>query len=311
MEPFEQVPYAVLIGLFVVFIYYVFGIYLARTRPATEEPVIGNYQIHMMGTGVLLEGIMTTARTAIKDNYVNRLVDLGPKVENFLKLIRQQHIYAIRDGNDKVLIISDKNLESQEYADSAEGSKWVFPFGVVSYRHVYAYGQIITDEAETLFNFFEPDWDAVVCLYPKHLPTGRIDFSTASKLTEVVEGVALIKTAALARQELEARDEVINLQADRLDEAYDRLGEQTDKAHLFQQRASLQSPFAGEKEEEEEEEGFLPSITRTRFLVIVAAAALGYMKLPEYWNVTQAGGAVIGAIAAYGLFLVWDNWLSE
>lgn len=294
------------------FLYFFFGWYKLRTTPPTNEPPIGNYQIHLMGQGVILNGITTTATHQVDDTYLNALAEKNEEAGKLREIFRKLHLYGIRNGTEKVLILSTRSIETQEYADSPEtGTEYQFPFGYIAQRQVYGKGVIVhRSKLPTLFEFFDPDWDGVVFLRPRNNKTDRFDddFETFKELQALGELSVIIQNAAQNTKELEAVSNVKTLLQDRLDEAYDRLAEQVDKANLANQQAHLSSPFAGEQTHPEPpSEGFL-NLTRGRLMLMAIGGYIGHLKLPDYINVKPGVPAfALGAAAIYLVIAILEG----
>jgi len=84
-------------------------------KPATEEVILGRYEIVLIKTGDVIRGIMSTAERIWQDiAFINSLNNLIPE-KQFKTLRDNIHLYAIRDeatraARDKTLLLSTASL---------------------------------------------------------------------------------------------------------------------------------------------------------------------------------------------------------
>jgi len=314
LELYQLVPIAALIILCAGVLYYLMGYWMIRTKPPTSEPVIGTYSIHFKGQGQIIEGLTTTARFIINEAYITSLKTLDSKIEEMGTALRKLHLYGVRDGLDRVLVISDKTLETAEYADSSRETRYMFPFGPVSPRYVYGHGVIIDSEMlPELFNFFKLDFDKAAVIYPDNLMDGDNEYTADRKTSDIdlAQTVLLLRQAAVKTGLLSAKQEIIEVQDKHIEELGYDLSESVDRALLAENQARRNSPFAIEQlaSDFEERQGLLPRMTAFRVLTIVASAAYGWMELHKRSTLTPQGAAIFAGIGLYVFWLIYDRWL--
>jgi len=314
MEPgvvYELVPLiltAVLVGVFLLFLA---GYVLSRLKPPTGEPVIGNFRFTLKGTGLSVEGVTTTARSVVDTAALRQVKNLSKSDAGVIDLFRRLHLYAVRDGRSRVLVVSDVNVEGADYSDATRGARFVFPYGWVSYRNVYGYGVMVSaDDYPDFFTYFRGDWDRGVFLFPENLRTGVHDTGLLEKAVDLTKALMLMKEAARQSERVKALEGVVDVQDKHIEEAYSKVSEEVDRRLLAEQRARLTSPFPSE-EPVEAAGGFLPRMTKGRIATLLAGAALGYWYLPQHSTLMPNSAAIVGGAAAWLFWLVWDNWLKE
>ena len=307
---FEIIPWLVVAAIGAFGAFYFYTAYYIKNKPPTQEPVIGNYRIILKGKGREYHGITTTANHVFSKARI--LNTLGKEAgEEIIKILDDLHLYAIRNGSDRVLVLSDEDLEGKEFTDSEEGSRYEAGVGWVSYRLVVGYGEEVTKEvAPELYEFFKNDWEAVAFIYPDNIATGEQGFqrSSGKETYDVTQSFSLLKGAVNAKEQIQARDEVIRVYNDQLNKTLEKLTEQTDRGNLYAEKASLQSPFAPPKEETEGGWGLPFKLTWVRGTLIVIGAWLGYTQLPNFISVKPEPGAVIGTIIMCVVFFLMDEF---
>ena len=177
---FEIIPWLVVAAIGAFGAFYFYTAYYIKNKPPTQEPVIGNYRIILKGKGREYHGITTTANHVFSKARI--LNTLGKEAgEEIIKILDDLHLYAIRNGSDRVLVLSDEDLEGKEFTDSEEGSRYEAGVGWVSYRLVVGYGEEVTKEvAPELYEFFKNDWEAVAFIYPDNIATGEQGFQRSA-----------------------------------------------------------------------------------------------------------------------------------
>ena len=307
---FELVPLALSVVLVAIFAVFIAGFILSRVRPPTDEPIIGSYRFTLKGTGRTVEGVTTTALGVVDQASLRQLDGMGSRGSLLKKVLGDLHLYAVRDGRSKILVVSDVPVETMEYSDSERGTRFTFPHGWVSYRNVYGYGGEVTPETyPDFFNYFVGEWDGGIYIYPENLRTG--DHSPGLKKGEdLTQALLLLKEASSQTERIRTKDEVIGVQERFIEELADDYSEQVDRAQLSRMRELRTSPFAGE-EPEAPRRGFLPRMNKLRVVSILAGAGLGYLYLPQHSQLLPNSAALVGGVGMYLFWLAWDNWLEE
>jgi len=305
---FRLVPLLLTVVLIVVFLFFLTSIILGRTRPPTDEPVIGKWSFILKGTGETVEGITTTARGAADSAALSRLKE----IVDLANVVKELHLYAVRDGRDRVLVVSDVGIEGNEYSEKEGRNRWVFPFGPTAYRRIIGYAvDVSKDTAPDFFSQHNPEWDRCIVIFPDDIESGKPrDPELPEKARDIAESLMLLKEVSLDVAGMKARDEQLRIQ----DKALRRLGEQVteelDRRILAEEDSYSSSQFA-QPGEAPERRSPLPRMTKGRIVTIGLAAATGYWYLPQYTRFLPNSSALLGAAAMWAFWLVWDKWLSE
>jgi hypothetical protein len=307
---YEVIPWLVVAAVGAFGAFYFYTAFYLKNKPPTQEPVIGNYRVILKGKGREYHGVTTTANHVFSKARILRTLgdEAGAEI---IRIIDELHLYAIRSGGDRVLVLSDVDLEGKEFTDSEEGSRYEAGVGWVSYRLVVGYGEEVTrDNAPELYEFFKNDWDAVAFVYPDNIASGEQGFqrSAGVRTYDVTQSFSLLKGAVNAKEQIQARDEVIRVYNDQLNKTLEKLTEQTDRGNLYAEKASLQSPFAPPKEETGDGWGLPFKLTWTRGILILFGGWLGYTQLPSIITIRPEPGAVVGALLFCVLFFIIDEF---
>jgi len=305
---FRLIPLILTVILLTVFLFFLASIVLSRTRPPTDEPVIGKWSFILKGTGGTVEGITTTARGAADSTVISRLKEFGALDD----VVKDLHLYAVRDGRDRVLIVSDVGIEGNEYSEKEGRNRWVFPFGPTAYRRIIGYGVDVSKETSPeFFRQHEPAWDRCVVIWPDNIEIGKPrDPKLPEQARNLAETLMLLKEVSLDVAGIKARDEKLGIQDRALKRLGDQVLEELDRRILAQEDAYASSEFA-QPGEVPERRSPLPRMSRGRFVTICLSAAAGYWYLPQYTRFLPNSSALLGAGAMWAFWLVWDNWLTE
>ncbi len=309
ITPLETVPLLLTIILAAGLILFLAGWVLSRVRPPTLEPIIGHYRFILKGSGLTVEGLTTTARSVASPTLLSRLGEAGEKLRG---LLSELHLYAVRDGRRRILVISDKPVETAEYSDAEREPRFVFPHGWISYRNVYGYGVEVSPHTHPeFFRFFGGDWDGCIFIYPENLRTGEHrNPGVLEKAEELTQAVMMLKQAALATERAEALEDVLRVKDHVIRQLEGDIADAVDRYHLAQRRALLSTPFASEAEAPQRRR-LLPRLTLFRVLTILAMAAFSWWWLPQRSTLKPNAALVLGAGLAYLWWLVYDNWIKE
>ena len=307
LELFRLIPLILTVILLAVFLFFISSIVLTRTRPPTDEPVIGRWSFILKGSGGTVEGITTTARGAADAAVLSRLKEFVALAE----VVKDLHLYAVRDGRDRVLIVSDVGIEGNEYSEKEGRNRWVFPFGPTAYRRIIGYAvDVSNDTAPEFFSQHSPEWDRCVVIWPDNIETGKPrNLELPEKARNLGESLMLLKEVSLDVAGMNARDEKLGIQ----DRALRRLGENVSEEmnrRLLAEEESYSTAFE-QPGEAPERRSPLPQMTRGRLATIGLAAAAGYWYLPQHTRFLPNSSALLGAAAMWAFWLFWDKWLSE
>lgn len=93
---------------------------LGKTKPATAEARIGQYNIILLPDGKSLSGLVTLAKKEVSPSLLYDLVRgtviSKEHAEDLADVFKDLYFYAMRSGRRKYLICSSQNLESPKYA---------------------------------------------------------------------------------------------------------------------------------------------------------------------------------------------------
>ncbi len=304
---FRLIPLILTVILLAVFLFFMASYVLRRTRPPTDEPVIGKWLFILKGCGGTVEGITTTAR-GVANSAISHLKEYGTLTD----VVKDLHLYAVRDGRDRVLIVSDVAIEGNNYTEKEGRNRMVFPFGPTAYRRVIGFAIDISKEtAPDFFTQYNPEWDRCVVLFPDDIENGKPrDSELPEQARNLAETLMLHKEVALDVASMKAMAEKLGIQ----DRALERLGEQVleelDRRILAQEDSFSSSEFA-QPGETPERRSPLPRMSKGRLITMALAAATGYWYLPQYSRLLPNSAALVGAGAMWAFWLVWETWLSE
>jgi len=328
LDLFRLIPLVLTVILVAVFLFFLSSFVLSRTRPPTDEPVIGRWSFILKGTGGLVEGITTTARGAADATVINRLKELtkpedsdddDSEEENekldttpLSNIVNKLHLYAVRDGRDRVLIVSDVPIEGNEYSEKEGRNRWVFPFGPTAHRRIIGYAgvDVSKDTEPEFFKQHKPEWDRCVVIFPDDIENGKPrNLELPEKARDMAESLMLLKEVSLDVASINAMAEKLEIQ----DRALRRLGENVSEEmnrRLLAEEESYRTAFE-QPGEAPERRSSLPRMTKGRFVTIGLAAATGYWYLPQHTRLLPNSSAILGAAAMWAFWLFWDKWLSE
>ena len=309
---FRLIPLFLTVVLLAVFLFFMSSIVLTRTRPPTDEPVIGRWSFILKGTGGTVEGITTTARGVADEAVMSRLKEFVA-LDDVTDVVNGLHLYAVRDGRDRVLVVSDVGIEGNEYSEKEGRNRWVFPFGPTAYRRIIGYAgvDVSKDTAPEFFSQHSPEWDRCIVIFPDDIENGKPrNPKLPERARNMAEALMLLKEVSLDVAGMRARDEKMGIQ----DKALRRLGEQVaeevDRRLLAEEESYATSQFT-QPGEAPGRRSPLPQMTKGRLVTIGLAAATGYWYLPQYTRFLPNSSALLGAAAMWAFWLFWDKWLSE
>lgn len=159
-------------------------------------------------------------------------------------------------------------------------------------------------------DLFKGRWDSVVFIYPENLKTRDTDTSTLLEGEKLAQAVFLLKEAVLQHSRVQALEEVLRVEERTIERLQADVAEAWDRARLAERRALLSTSFATEREEGRRS-GILPAMTKWRVLTIILGGAFAYWYLPHHTRLMPNSSAVLGAVATWLFWLVYDNWIRE
>jgi len=316
LELFRLIPLVLTVVLLAVFLFFMASIVLTRTRPPTDEPVIGKWSFILKGSGGTVEGITTTARGAADSIVISRLKELGETDQGhgeggLADVVKDLHLYAVRDGRDRVLIVSDVGIEGNAFSEKEGRNRWVFPFGPTAYRRIIGYAvDVSKDTAPEFFSQHKPEWDRCVVIWPDNIETGKPRApELPEKARDLAETLILLKEVSLDVAGITARDEKLKIQDRALRRLGDNVSEEMNRRLLAEEEAygtAFEQPG-----EAPERRSPLPRMSKGRLVTMALAAAAGYWYLPQYTRFLPHSSALLGAGSMWAFWFAWDNWLSE
>jgi len=305
---FRLIPLILTVILLAVFLFFLASYVLTRTRPPTDEPVIGKWSFILKGTGGTVEGITTTARGVANAVVISRLKSLV----NLTNVVKDLHLYAVRDGKDRVLIVSDVNIEGNKYSEKEDRNRWIFPFGPTALRRIIGYTgtDVSKDTNPEYFNQHNPEWDRCIVIFPDDIESGKPrDPELPEQCRNLAEALMLLKEVSLDVAGMAARDEKLKIQARALRRLGENVSEEMNRRLLAEEEAygtAFERPG-----ENFERRSPLPRMSKGRLVTLALAAAAGYWYLPQYTRLLPNSSIIVGAGAMWAFWLIWDNWLTE
>jgi len=305
---FRLIPLILTVILIAVFLFFLSSYILSRTRPPTNEPVIGKWIFILKGTGGTLEGITTTARGIADAAVISRLNGLIKLTD----VIKDLHFYAIRDGRDRVLIISDVNIEGSDYSEEEDENRWIFPFGPTAHRRICGFtgADVSKTTQPEFFEQHNPEWDRCVVIFPDDIAHGKPrSLELPEKARDVAEMLMLVKEVSLDVASMALKDEKLEIQARALERLGENVSEEMNRRLLAEEEAygtAFEQPG-----EAPERRSPLPRMSKGRLVTIALGAATGYYYLPQYSRLLPNSAALVGAGAIWAFWFVWETWLSE
>ena len=190
---------------------------LTKTKRATAETQVGQYEFLLLPSGDRLSGLVTLAQGMVSSQYSYDLAamkQIKPAEATKLKeMFDNLFFYALKSGNSKYLIASSANIESPQYS-KVYPDVFVFPFGYVSRR------MVIADAVEGA------KWAGfkVVTISPMNLET-NIKPDTFEKMENIGAIAACIKELSIRAKTEVPWKQIANSRAKQLKEAQDRIAE--------------------------------------------------------------------------------------
>jgi len=248
-----------------------------RTKRATHESDIGQFQFVLLPDGESITGICTLARTLVSDQYLQTLVDSGHVSDASAKKLSatfsKLNFYAIKNGRAKILFVSKFNIEDPKYHVDIK-QIFAFPFGFRSHRLV------IADSKASQ----KAGWDIrVITPYERGK---EFDPKTWKEVVDIGDCAAAVKEAAIRIQSEQPWKEVAAAIRHELDEAQNKLAEVTSERDSALLALSTKPLLQSETPPQTTVTG--GGIPFWRLVVTVAAAAIGqWVIFPSIWPHTD------------------------
>jgi len=237
-EPLSEIPIIAALLMVGVIGVLVLIYALTKTKTATDEARIGQYELILLPSGKVISGLATLARKLVSPEFTFDLSRSKTITKDHAKKLQETfdklHFYAIRGSSGKVLIISSKNLEDPEFA-IVVSEKFTFPFGYMPRRLV------VGDATETK----RTGWK-VITIEPRNMKT-KVSPKIFETMKDVGEACASVKEAAIRIKKEMPWKEVAKAYEAQLKDAHNEVAKA--KGEIGVLRLALGSkPLFGEEE---------------------------------------------------------------
>jgi hypothetical protein len=244
-----------------------------RTKRATEEADLGEFQFVLLPEGESITGIVTLARSLVSDQYLQTLVDAGKlKDESAKKLsvaFEKLFFYAIKNGRVRYLFVSRFNIESPQYHVPIR-QIFSFPFGFRSHR------MVVADSKSTQ----RAGWE--IRNITPYERGKKLDTEAWKEVCDVGDCAASLKEAAIRLQNEQPWKEVALAVRHELDEALGRLENVTTERDKALLALSTKPLLQSETPVQEVRTGGGIPFWRIVISIIMGAAAQ-WLILPALW----------------------------
>jgi len=215
LAPIDILPVLVLLAGVLVVSLIVLMWYLSRTKAATTEARVGQYEIIVLPSGDRITGLTSLARGLVKQEFTQVLAQTGRitnvQAKDLHGVFDKLFYYGIRGkGRGKYLIVSDQNIEDPHFAVPLE-QVFELPFGYVTRRLVIADG-VSTERAGWI----------VYSISPRNIET-EILGERYTAMANVGEAAAAVKEAAIRLKKEMPWKEVAVAREKQLSEAHQEI----------------------------------------------------------------------------------------
>ena len=261
----------------VIFVVLLLIVFLSKTKTATNEARLGNYEIIVLPNGNRYSGMMTLARRLVNTEKTHFLYTAEKISEETAKklddVFTDWNFYAMKQGNRKVLIVSSKDLQSEQYSVTTD-QIFSIPYGYSSQRLVIADG-ITVERAGWL----------VVSILPRPLDP-ELQPETSKQLTEIGEMSATI-TSLYVKASVERPYKVISENLEKqLHDAQEKLTKEASEKEMYRMAAAKKPLISIEPEIEPETERESKGLDIQRIAITVLVGVLSYLFiLPPILNI--------------------------
>jgi len=269
-----------------------------RTKRATHESDLGQFQFVLLPDGESITGIITLARSLISDQHLQALVDSGHVKEDSAKKLSEVfgklHFYAMKMGRGRMLFVSRYNIEDPKYHVDIK-QIFSFPFGFRSHRLV------IADSKATQ----RAGWDVrIITPYERGKAFDPKDWKS---LCDIGDCAAAVKEAAIRIQNELPWKEVASAIRHELDEAQSKLAEVTSERDSALLALSTKPLLQSETPPTTTVSG--GGIPFWRIVVAIAVGALAeWVVIP--WGWPRIDPTIYSIIIAGATFVVYP-WVAK
>jgi hypothetical protein len=275
LVPIDILPALVLLAGVLVLSLIVLMWYLSRTKAATTEARVGQYEIIMLPSGDRVTGLTSLARGLVKQQFTQVLAQTehmtAAQAKQLQDVFDTLYYYGIRGhGRGKFLIVSDQNIEDPHYAVPLE-QVFELPFGYVTRRLVIADGVQTQRAGWTVFS-----------ISPRDIET-EILGERYTAMANVGEAAACVKEAAIRLQKEMPWREVANARERQLAEAHDEIAEISHENSDLK-LALAKKPLLEAERPPEVKLGVKGIFTWDRLLLpLIVAGACHLFIFPQFW----------------------------
>jgi hypothetical protein len=297
----EQLPNLVLYVVAGAIIFVIVGYILAAKRPATKGQIIGHYTFHVWGIDSI-EGLTSLGQDILQDEAFTKLFWVGTKKANpglsgdefaaFKAALQKFHVYGVRKGVKKFLIVTNQNIRTPEVGEAppSERRKFSFPHGWLDKVHVYGPGK-----GPLNFKGY-----SVYVMAPVDIMRGQPDFKTFQAMENIGKAVGVIQVGMPTINEYKALTEQFEVLNDQYKKALSEIAEFKHENSILRE-ALAQKPLGAEPKATEAKVFQFP---RFRFSLIqlaltFAAFAVGAFTLPNYYKIEAFTAGIILAAPTF------------
>jgi hypothetical protein len=190
--------------------------YLSKTKAATTEARLGQFEIIVLPSGDRITGLTSLARGLVKQQFTTVLAQAerltAVQAKDLNKAFDDLYFYGVSSGRGRFLIISDKNIEDPDYSIPLD-EVFELPFGYVTRRLVVADG-VSTERA---------GWK-VYTLAVRNIKT-EIVGKQYETMINIADAAACVREAAIRIQKEMPWREVALAREKQLGEAYVKIAD--------------------------------------------------------------------------------------
>ncbi|MEM3622772.1 MAG: hypothetical protein QXR76_03260 [Candidatus Bathyarchaeia archaeon] len=297
----EQLPSLVLYAVAGAIIFVIVGYVLAVKRPATKGQIIGHYTFHIWGIDSI-EGLTSLGQDVLQDEAFTKLAWLTTKkanpglneqeFQNFKEKMQNFHVYGVRKGLQKYLIVTNQNVRTPEIGESppSERRKFTFPHGWLDKVHVYGSGK-----GPLHFKGYK-----VYVMKTVNIQKSLPDLKTFEAMETVGKAVGIMQTSIPLIDEFKALKEENNVLKTKITEVTGQLAQKEHELSVMRE-ALAQKPLGGEAKPTEAKVFQFPKFhfTLTQAVISFIAFAIGAFVIPQHYNMEAFTAGIIVAIPTF------------
>lgn len=297
----EQLPSLVLYIVAGAIIIVILGYILAVKRPATKGQIIGHYTFHIWGIDDI-EGLTSIGQDILQDESFTKFFWLLIKranpglneetFKNFKTELQRLHVYGVRKGVQKILIVANQNVRTPEIGEAppSERRKFNFPHGWLDKVHVYGPGK-----GPLHFKGYR-----IYVMAPVNVQKMLPDLKTFETMENVGKAVGIMQTSIPLLEEFKALSEENDVLKAKVKEVTGKLAEKEHELSVMRE-ALAQKPLGGEAKPTEAKVFQFPKfhISMTQIVLTFIAFAVGAFVIPQYYHMEAFTAGLISAIPVF------------